>query len=349
MIVESVVQHEATISGSEDWSTDWQEADPPNLTYQNLLPYSEDFGVTAGWIPGAANGSFSATPVSIPGPYGSLVTATEILPVQGTSVYHAYRDSWGKGRYVLSVYAKVEGLSQVGFRIEGTPAAPGANADVAAYKVSLPEMPCTVGPFEGANGGGYELLDPDPAVFGDEWYRIWVADSLLTHKTTAAPFEELSEIRIDIDPDPGYPHEQQRVWLWGAQLEHYPVDSFVTEPRPYLPTSGQIATDEAKELPVYERSGWTENWGTQEWRSDWACPVPEPTMLRRELMFLGGEPVRQVLRKDDMVPGTFFVDDGLTYWDHTLRWPSGGTCPTQGHVLIQDRPSQCDAQGPCFS
>lgn len=343
VIVEAVVQHEATVSGSEDWSTDWQEANPPNLEYHNLLPFSEDFSVPAGWAGTAFNGSFSATPVSIAGPFGAVVTANEILPVQGTSVYHSYDGSWGPGRYVLSVYAKIEGLSQVGLRMQG------AKGDEATYKVGLPEAPCTIGPFEGADGGGYELIDPNPSIFGDEWYRIWVADSLLPDVDEVEPFEGLIQIRIDIDPDAGYAADQQRVWIWGAQLEHRPVDSFATTPRPYLATTGSTAKDEVKEFPVFERSGWTKDWGTQAWRSDWGCPVPEPTMLRQELLFIDSEPLRQVLRKDDLEPGTYFLDDGLSYTDPSVRWPAGGICPsaTQNPVLIQERNTQCDPQNPC--
>ncbi len=333
IILESVVQHEATISASEEWNTDWQPASPPDLSYQNLLHYSEDFSPTSAWTL-ALNGG-SATPVSIPGPAGPNVPATQVTPVPGQPAYLVYFGNglWGTGRHVLSVYVKVTGRAQVGFRLGGD------GTDSANYLVSLPPAPCTAGPFEGADGFGYEELDPNGT--GDPWYRIWVADSLLTDKTTMAAHETLDSIRIDILEDPGYPTEYQQVSVWGAQLEHRPVGSFATEPRAYVPTSGAPGSGTEASFPVWESAGWTRDWGTQKWKM--SCPGPEPTIMRRELLFIDGEPLSQVLNKDDMVPGSFFIDDGLTYQDHTLRWPAGGSCPG----TLPEREGECSSESPC--
>ena len=335
VILESVVQHEAVMTGTDDWRTGWKaDSSPPSLAFENLLPFSEDYGVTSGWAT-----THAMTSVIDAGPFGPPVTATEFQPGASDTVFLTYADAWSEGRYVFSIFVHPYGTTSFGVDLVSD--VPGRRP---TYSVTLPPAPCTSGPHESADGFGYEALDGG-------WFRIWVAGDLLGTEANAvtAAHAKLNQVRLWFSAESTRPTEHAGVAVWGAQLESYPLGTYYQEPNRYVPTSGTTGTGYKPSVPIFQRSGWTEDWGLEDWHAAWGCPAAPPLMRRSEQMFLAGQPLRPVLSKDEMVPGTFFLDDGLAYADHTQRWPANGQCPSPGlFANVPGLGGGCSETTPCM-
>jgi hypothetical protein len=78
---------------------------------------------------------------------------------------------------------------------------------------------------------------------------------------------------------------------------------------------------------------WTFNFGLCPPLTGGAPPEPDIN-LRREMAFIDGAPLQQVLLLDEMVEGTFFVDDGGQQF---YIWPPAGTNLSVADVELGDR------------
>lgn len=321
--LESVVQHAAVMTGAEDWSDDWSKTNK----YVHLENWIPDFAME-GWA------SSAGVATNIGGPYGTTIEAFK-TPSGEVALNNAA--DRGEGRWIFSVYAKpVEtprlgpSRSQITLTLEG-------DAGVAnAMSVVLPLSDCDAGPGGRPDESGVEEV-------GNGWYRVWVASSLLNRRpTTKQDHEALSNVRIQtLSAVTGAP-EDRGMYLWHPQLEHEALGSFRSDPEPYTAheTEG-FDPPLPYTFPTYSRSGWTHDWGLVGWAM--GCPAPPPIVRRGEQVFVDGEPLRQVLTAADLRPGTFYLDDGLTYEDPTERWSPDGSCGGPNPPV----PSQCSVDDPC--
>jgi hypothetical protein len=76
---------------------------------------------------------------------------------------------------------------------------------------------------------------------------------------------------------------------------------------------------------------WPYSWGYAAVPSGW--PALAPIVLRREMIFVNGQPLQQVLSQSALVPGTFYVVDGKTI---TL-YPFAGTQMSTAQVEVSTR------------
>ncbi|HSP01910.1 MAG TPA: right-handed parallel beta-helix repeat-containing protein [Acidimicrobiales bacterium] len=81
------------------------------------------------------------------------------------------------------------------------------------------------------------------------------------------------------------------------------------------------------------RAPWTANWGLAPIPGSWGDAVaPSDGVRRREAMFVDGEPLVQVLRFEDLVPGSFLVDEtGDAIYAH----PPAGASPDLSGNLVE--------------
>jgi hypothetical protein len=77
---------------------------------------------------------------------------------------------------------------------------------------------------------------------------------------------------------------------------------------------------------------WTNSWATGE--SPKGFPAMDPIVLRREMIFVNGKLLTQVLSQNQMSEGSFFVDDSN---GRALMWPPSGTDMTSADVEVSVR------------
>ena len=78
---------------------------------------------------------------------------------------------------------------------------------------------------------------------------------------------------------------------------------------------------------------WTYSWGAGE--TPKGFPAMDPIVLRRELIFVNGKLLTQVLSRNQMSEGSFFVDDSN---GRVSIWPPSGTDVTTADVEVSVRP-----------
>ncbi len=85
---------------------------------------------------------------------------------------------------------------------------------------------------------------------------------------------------------------------------------------------------------------WTFQWGACNVPKDW--PAVKPIVARREIVFVNGAMLRQVLSASELSGGTFFVDEA----SHQIKiYPPAGTDMTSGVVEIGIRPHLLNIHG----
>ena len=78
---------------------------------------------------------------------------------------------------------------------------------------------------------------------------------------------------------------------------------------------------------------WPYSWGNAAIPEGW--PTLATIVLRREMIFVNGQPLRQVLNQSSLLPGTFFVVDGKTI----TIYPPAGTQMSSAQVEVATRPA----------
>ncbi len=97
-------------------------------------------------------------------------------------------------------------------------------------------------------------------------------------------------------------------------------------------------------------TGWTSagNIFTHNWPYTWGeCALPNgwpsmwPIILRREMIFVNGTPLTQVISANQMVEGTFYVDDASQL---VSMWPPSGTNMSTAAIEVAVRPGTFNIQ-----
>lgn len=79
---------------------------------------------------------------------------------------------------------------------------------------------------------------------------------------------------------------------------------------------------------------WKHDWGlNRHWWTKFGVTM-EPVALRREMVWIAGERLRQVLSRDELVEGTFFVDEDA---DRIFFQPLAGKQPREGKIEVTDK------------
>jgi hypothetical protein len=78
---------------------------------------------------------------------------------------------------------------------------------------------------------------------------------------------------------------------------------------------------------------WPYSWGDAATPAGW--PTLAPIVLRREMIFINGQPLRQVLSQSSLTPGSFFALDGKTI----TIYPPAGTQMSTAQVEVAARPA----------
>ena len=80
---------------------------------------------------------------------------------------------------------------------------------------------------------------------------------------------------------------------------------------------------------------WNNNWGTCAPNVDGTSPFEQQIVLRREMIFVNGTPLTQVLALGQMQPGTFSVNEGTNL---VYIWPAAGTDMSTAKVEVATLP-----------
>ncbi len=93
--------------------------------------------------------------------------------------------------------------------------------------------------------------------------------------------------------------------------------------------------------PSIYSSYWGNEWGVCP--ANVGGPTPQPIVMRREMVFVNGSPMTQVLSLAQMVyPGTFFADEVA---NQVYVWPPAGTNMVTADVEISTRPTLLSVSG----
>ncbi len=318
VILESVTKHGATVSGAPDWSSAFTASmvsfDDP---VSNLLDDSADLGSSPAWI--RAGVALDPTTPVLPTPCPGCDAfepgdGWHVVPIPGHSEAQGLLQSIDEldGRVTFSVYMRPAGWNHFRLDFVAAPLPGATSSDVPAFDFELPETPgaCTVFDHRG-DGAGVEPVGTTG------WYRVHFTVPF----TPAAP---ATAVRLwFIAPPTTYsdvfsisPNGSDGVDIAGAQLDVRPITQFATEPREYVSAaSGPIEKVFARtrDVLVSTRSSWTHDWGLTSLMLNATAVLPKmlPIARRSELLFYGGERLRQELTVHDLRPGSFMLRDGL--------------------------------------
>ncbi len=90
--------------------------------------------------------------------------------------------------------------------------------------------------------------------------------------------------------------------------------------------------------PAIYTHPWGYNFGLCAEPAGWPAGLA-PVVLRREMVFINGQPLTQVIDPSQMIPGTFFVDDNAGLLQ---VWPVPGTNMSTALVEVATRPETVD-------
>ncbi len=343
VIVESVTRHEALVTGSDDWSGAWGPVSYSDTeTRHNTLLRSIDPGDTNVWhrlslVPMAP--AAPTLPVNIPGdpsvPRGFAATST--------NTEHFLRQTvtpFGGRRVTFSTYLYPNGVQS--FRLlllqdqDGDPSSPQVS-NGAWFDFELPLTAAACGLQRSSSNGEGEVED-----LGNGWFRVSLTQTFDTIPSANGTLPLVAGAQLSL-----LGPLAETIWagdglsgveIFGPQLDHRPLDEFAAQPRDYEWTNtaavSQTTNLPAKTLyvnnPQLER--WPHDWGLAR-HGDWGR-LP-PIVRRAEMVFVNGVALRQVLSFADLRPGTFLIDDQISY---------GGSNYKLDSSMI---PGSCDASSPC--
>lgn len=123
-----------------------------------------------------------------------------------------------------------------------------------------------------------------------------------------------------------------------AKDTNYPITLQAVTPGTAIVSGAQQYTGwvASTTIPGAFTTSWLYQWGTCLPDTSAGAPPQPDIMLRREMVFVNGSPLTQVLTSNDLVAGTFMVDEvaGLLY-----IYPSPGTNLTTADVEVATNPS----------
>ena len=334
VLVESAVKGHAIIAGSDDWTGAWiPQTEPVSTMAHNTLLHSTDPTFAPWETSGGAELLLATNPAPPPGlalaPVYQLATNTN--PGQARYLYQVV-PYLSDRRVTFSVYIRPQAADQVmlEFRRSATDLESGQGEGGAWASFQLPPgQACDPSSrSKDAEGSGVEAV-------GGGWYRIHLTQAMDHDPTSPDAPLGLVMVRLHLVGSLG---AHQGVDLFAPQIDHRPLDQFATTPRTYLPTT---TTPDSLPLTTW-KNFWVNDPSLMTWTHDWGLARHDPywgklppLMRRAEMIFLDGQPLRQELSKEDMEPGSFFVDDGVVYGDfnhqHDTGWVAG----------------QCSDQNPC--
>ncbi len=330
--VESVVQEQAVVSGSEDWSGAWlPQTETVTSTVHNRLRYSTDLQHPA-WTPyqvAAAVGSTLLPPTGFSSPATVFDVSPAIPATAGDALFFQQLIPLIDDRRVtFSVYIRPGTATR--FTLQLLKSSDGVNvAGGAWYSFELPGGPCA------ETGNSSDAADFGIEAAGNDWYRVYLTQAFDHDPTSSGPAYGAFGARLHLV---GPLNTSDTAEVMAPQLDDRPLDRFATTPRDYLataatPASQTLTTGKALYVNDPAQHLWAHDWGLARHHTGWG-DLP-PVMRRSEMVFIDGQPLRPELSVADMEPGSFYLDDGIVYGGYTHQHDPDWV------------PGQCSFAAPC--
>lgn len=318
VVVESVVRGAAVITGSEDWTGAWLPVQQPiNEIHHNEFLRSIDPADSSVWWRGNLDPLTAVTPPPPPIAAPGLVRGFTASTATGEHFFVQALPSLGARRVTFSIYLYPQGVDRFQLTLlrdpNGNP--PVEYSQGAWYGFELPlTTPCG---FEQQSKDGIGRVEP---LGTTGWYRVSLTQTFDTDPEqegwnppllTGARLALLSPQGQQVWTGDG----QAGVFVFGPQLDHRPLGEFGTEARDY------VWTDTAPDFnPVTTvKTLYVNNPAIKTWTHDWGLALHKnwgdlkPIVRRSEMVFIEDDKLRQELSFADLRPGSFLVDDGISY------------------------------------